>query len=151
MIQRIQSIWFFLAAITVLCLLFIPILTFFNESIGYVLFGTGIKEFRNGVETPSINTPLIISTILAGLLSFINIFNFKNRTLQKRIGIINILFILGLSFWLFNIANQIHGGLENAEINAGIFLPLASIIFNLLAIRSIGKDEKLIRSAERLR
>lgn len=152
MIQRIQSIWLLLASIIILCLLFVPILTIVNENTGYVLFGTGIKEFKNGVETASaINTPLLIITVLAGLLSLINIFNFRNRALQKRIAIINVAFILGLSFWLFHLAQQIPGGIEHAEINPGLFLPLGNIIFTLLAIRSIGKDEKLIRSAERLR
>jgi len=152
MIQRIQSIWLLLASIIILCLLVVPISTVVNENIGYVLYGTGIKEFKNGVETASaINTPLLVITVLAGLLSLVNIFNFKNRTLQKRIAIINIALILGLSFWLFNLAQQIPGGIEHAEINPGLFLPLGNIIFTLLAIRSIGKDEKLIRSAERLR
>ncbi len=152
MIQRIQSVWFFLAAIIILCLLVVPILTGINENIGHVLYGTGIKEFKNGVETASaINTPLIVIIVLAGLLGLVNIFNFKNRILQKRIAIINIALVLGLSFWLFNLAQQIPGDIKNAEINPGLFLPLGNIIFTLLAIRSIGKDEKLIRSAERLR
>ncbi|MNK25895.1 hypothetical protein D3C87_442250 [compost metagenome] len=151
MIQRIQSIWFLLAAITILCLLFAPVLTIVNENIGYVLCGMGIKEFANGIETNSINTPLLVSTVLAGLVNIINIFNFRNRTLQKRIASLNIILILGLSFWLSQLGKQLPGGIEKAEIGFGLFLPLLAIIFTLLAIRAIKSDEKLIRSADRLR
>lgn len=154
MIQRIQSIWLLLAAITILCLLFAPILTVVNENIGYVLYGTGIKEFRNGIETAPTNIPLLISTVLAGLISLINIFNFRNRKLQIRVASLNILLILGLSFWLSQLVRNIPVELEKAElteINLGLFLPLLAVIFTLLAIRGIKNDEKLIRSADRLR
>jgi hypothetical protein len=152
MIQRIQSIWLFLAAVIILCLLIAPIITVVNQNTAYVLYGSGVKEFKKGVEIAStINTPLFVSAILAGIISLVNIFNFRNRTLQKRIALINIAIIAGLSFWLFYLAKQIPGGIENAEFNAGLFLPIGNIIFTILAIRSIGKDEKLIRSAERLR
>lgn len=151
MIQRIQSIWFLLTAITILCLLFVPVFTVVDKKVGYVLYGTGLKEFVNGAETSTINIPLLISVVLAGLVSLINIFNFKNRTLQKRIASLNILLILGLSFWLSHLGKNMPGGLDNAEIGAGLFLPVVAIIFTLLAIRGIKNDERLIRSADRLR
>ncbi|RYG18665.1 MAG: DUF4293 family protein [Chitinophagaceae bacterium] len=151
MIQRIQSIWLLLAAITILCLLFAPVFTVVDKNIIYVLDGTGIKEFINGVNTPTMNIPLLISVVLAGLISLINIFNFRNRTLQKRIASLNILLILGLSFWLSHLGKNIPGGLGTAEIGVGLFLPVVAIIFTLLAVRGIKNDEKLIRSADRLR
>lgn len=151
MIQRIQSIWLLLAAITVLSLLFVPTLSVVHENIGYVLYGTGMKQYIDGIETATTNIPLLISTVLAGLISIVNIFNFRNRTLQKRIASLNILLILGLSFWLSNLGKNLPGGLEKTEINAGLFLPIVAIIFTLLAIRGIKQDEKLLKSADRLR
>lgn len=151
MIQRIQSIWLLLASITILCLLFVPVLTDKSSGGTYILYGSGIKFWDGDVIDQSANTPLFISTILAGLISLVNIFNFRNRTLQKRIASLNILLILGLSFWLSQLGKNLPGGLEKSEINLGLFLPLIAIIFTLLAIRGIKKDEKLIRSADRLR
>lgn len=151
MIQRIQSIWLLLAAIAILCLLFVPILIDKSSGGTYILYGSGIKFWDDDVSDQSANTPLFVSTILAGLISLINIFNFRKRKLQIRIASLNILLILGLSFWFSSLAKQLPGGIEKSDIGVGLFLPLAAIIFTLLAIRGIKKDEKLIRSADRLR
>jgi len=144
MIQRIQSIWLLLAAIAILCLLFVPVLISKDGESTYTLNGYGINN-------KSTNILLLVSTILAGLISLLNIFNFRNRRLQIRIASLNILLILGLSFWFSSLAKQLPGGIKNSDIGIGLFLPLAAIIFTLLAIRGIKKDEKLIRSADRLR
>jgi Domain of unknown function (DUF4293) len=151
MIQRIQSIWLLLAAITILCLLFVPVFTANSGETHYTLYGSGLKWRGSDVRDSSTNLPLAISTILAGLISLINIFNFRNRSLQKRIASLNIILILGLSFWLSQLGRQIPGGLEKATIGAGLFLPLIAIIFTLLAIKGIKSDDQLIRSADRLR
>ncbi len=145
MIQRIQSIWLLLAAITILCLLFVPVMSANSNGMHHVLNAFGVS---GNAET---NFPLLISVVLAGLISLINIFNFRNRPLQKRIASLNILLILGLSFWLSQLSKQLPGGLENATISAGLFLPLLAVIFTLLAVRGINNDERLIRSADRLR
>ncbi len=62
-----------------------------------------------------------------------------------------IVFIIGLSFWCSQYAKNIPGGLENADYNVGMFLPVIAILFCLMAIRGINNDEKLLRSADRLR
>ena len=151
MIQRVQSIWLLLAAVAILCLLFVPVLIDKSSGGTYILYGSGIKFWHNDVADQSANAPLFISTILAGLISVVNIFNFRNRKLQIRITSLNIILILGLSFWLSNLAKQLPGGIEKADIGVGLFLPLLAIIFLYLAIRGIKKDEKLIRSADRIR
>jgi hypothetical protein len=148
MIQRIQSIWLLLAAITILCLLVVPVMSASSNNVQFVLNAMGING-TNAVN--AVNYPLLISVILAGLISLVNIFNFRNRTLQKRVASLNILLILGLSFWLSQLGKQLPGGLENSSMGAGLFLPLLAVIFTLLAIRGIKNDEKLIRSADRLR
>ncbi len=144
MIQRIQSIWLLLAAIAILCLLFVPVLTHKSSESIFILNGYGINN------KPT-NVLLLVSTVLAGLISLLNIFNFRNRKLQIRVASLNILLILGLSFWLSQLAKQLPGGIESSDIGVGLFLPLIAIIFTLLAIRGIKNDDKLIRSADRLR
>lgn len=148
MIQRIQSIWLLLATITILCLLLVPTIGASTNSGYYILNGFGLQ--LEGAKEQSNNIPLLVSVILAGLISLINIFNFKNRKLQIRIASLNILLILALSFWLMQLVKGL-GELKVLDIEPGIFLPLVAIIFTLLAIRAIKNDEKLIRSADRLR
>ncbi len=148
MIQRIQSIWLLLAAITILCLLFIPIIGVGSNAGYYTLYGTGLKA--TGTDGSPTNIPLLISTLFAGLISLVNIFNFRNRKLQIRIALLNIVLILALSAWFFQIINGISGKTQ-IDLEPGVYLSLLAIIFTLLAIRGIKKDEKLIRSADRLR
>ena len=97
------------------------------------------------------STPLLISTIAVALISFINIFNFKNKTLQKRVIMVNIVLIIVLSFWCSQLAKESPCGLEKANYNVGMFLPVIAILFCSLAIKGINNDDKLIRSADRLR
>jgi len=148
MIQRIQSIWLLLAAVTILCLLVVPVIGAGSSSEYYVLYGSGLK--KTGAGDSATNIPLLISTVFAGLISLVNIFNFRNRKLQVRIAMLNVILILALSLWFSQIVRSV-SGLTQIDLEPGIFLPLVAIIFTLLAIRGIKKDEKLIRSADRLR
>lgn len=148
MIQRIQSIWLLLAAFTILCLVFVPSLGAAASGGYYTLFASGLK--LEGVANQATNYPLLISTVLAGLISLVNIFNFRNRKLQVRIASFNIVLILALSFWMAQLVRGLDG-LTTLDIELGLYLPIVSIIFTFLAIRGIKKDEKLIRSADRLR
>jgi hypothetical protein len=148
MIQRIQSIWLLLASLTILCLLFIPLVS----SNDYYILVSGLYQ-KVGADCKKIEgyLPLLITTIAVAVISFVNIFNFKNRTTQKRIILVNIVFIIGLAFWCSVYAKKLPGGLENGSYGVGIFLPVIAILFCLMAKRGIDNDEKLIRSADRLR
>lgn len=152
MIQRIQTIWLLLATLTICCLLFLPMVTLTVGNIEYLMITSGIYQKVGNVTTlVKGSTPLLVSTIAVALISFINIFNFKNRTMQKRIIMVNIILIIGLSFWCSQLAKEIPGGLEKANYNTGMFLPVIAILFCILAMRGISNDEKLLKSADRLR
>jgi ABC-type multidrug transport system permease subunit len=152
MIQRIQTIWLLLATLTICCLLFLPMAALTIENKEYFVVSSGVYQKIGDVTTLLKGaTPLLISTIVVALISFINIFNFKNRTMQKRIIMVNIILIMGLSFWCSQLAKEIPGGLEKANYSAGMFLPVVAILFCILAMRGIANDEKLLKSADRLR
>ena len=152
MIQRIQSIWLFLAALSMSCLLFIPMVTSTIAGVEYYVIASGLYQ-KLGVVTTKVadSMPLLISTIAIAVLCFVNIFNFKKRTTQKKIAMVTAVLIIGLSFWCSQQAKKIPGGLEDANYNVGMFLPVAAIAFCALAVRGINNDEKLLKSADRLR
>jgi hypothetical protein len=152
MIQRIQTIWLLLATITISCLLFIPTVATTDGLGTYQLFATGLYQ-KIGDQSKQLEayTPLLISVIAVALMAFINIFNFRKRAIQKRIIMVNIILIIGLSFWCSRYAQHIPGGLETADYKVGMFLPVIAIFFCILAIRGINNDEKLLKSADRLR
>ncbi len=152
MIQRIQTIWLFLAGLTVLSLLFFPMVSSIDGNTSYKVTASGLFSNVDGVSQ-KLETflPLIAGTVIVAIFCFANIFNFRKRFLQKRGIFIAIVLMLGLSFACSRYANQIPGGLDNAEFGPGVFMPMLAMMFAGLAIRGINKDEKLIQSAERLR
>ena len=162
MIQRIQSIWLFLAVITLVCLFFLPLLTKTVEGGEYGIYTSGVHheikgEAGSGYSLSSVTSvgwisilPVVLNMV-AALLSLITVFLFRNRTLQKRlIGLTIFMIILMTGCSALNI-ELLPGGFAGASVKVGTFLPLLAIIFGLLALRGIRKDEQLLRSADRLR
>ncbi|MBB5636072.1 FlaA1/EpsC-like NDP-sugar epimerase [Pedobacter cryoconitis] len=152
MIQRVQSIWLFLASAALFLLLILPILTVQGNTGDLSFQISGIYQKVNNISQKTASfTALFGGTILTALICLANIFNFKNRTLQKRIVLLTLILILVLIGWTASYALNTPNLLQSSTIGTGAFLPLLSIIFCLLAIRGINQDDKLIRSADRLR
>ena len=143
MIQRIQSIFLALGA---LCT--------------FGLFGADAAETATAVPNSEIfddarfnvfDSPLLIGGVVAaGLLLLVAIFLFRNRRLQTvlaRVALIITLAYLAFGGVLYSGAV----GAAQASAAFGIALPVLAIIFAVLSARYIQKDEKLVRSADRLR
>ena len=146
MIQRIQTIFLFLAAVASLALWALPF-----ASTSEALPNTAI--FSDRLFTIQDNIGLMVLFSLAGVLALGAIFLFNNRSTQMRMAIIafitNLLgAILGVIFFMQNSAD-----VGNTAINdgLGLYLPIITLICTLLAYRYIGKDEKLVQSSNRLR
>ncbi|MCD0488050.1 DUF4293 domain-containing protein [Pedobacter sp. MC2016-14] len=155
MIQRVQSIWLLLTSLTLVCLLFLPLITK-NESGGELtMYTCGLYQTTQLAPAQSVKVaaylPLLVFHIFLAVLAFGNIFMFKNRVLQKRIAVITVILLTVLNFWVFKSAQGMPGGLENTTAGAGAFMPIVAIIWCFLAVRGIRNDERLIRSADRLR
>ena len=77
MIQRIQSIWLLLAAITIFLLLAIPAISSVSGNKEFWIQATGLYQQENGVTTKlETFTPLLISVIAVGVMAIAVIFNF---------------------------------------------------------------------------
>ncbi len=119
------------------------------------LSALGVEEqFQYGAEWPNtILLPVVLGLI--SFLAFVTIFLYKRRMVQVRLIRFNLLLnivYLGLIFFYY--VPELEAITQtNADYisEPGIYLPIASVIFLILANRFIMKDEKLIRSADRLR
>ncbi|WP_448104781.1 DUF4293 domain-containing protein [Pedobacter panaciterrae] len=154
MIQRVQSIWLLLAALTLICLFFIPLITKSVNNTEYLLYLDGHQQSTKGVNDASTAvTPLgaMIINGVAVLVCLICIFQFKNRAMQKRLIMINIVLIVVTAILSALNASLLPGGINGSSIHFGSSLFVLAIIFCLLSIRGIRKDEQLLRSADRLR
>lgn len=136
MLQRIQTIYLFLAALASAGLIFV--------------FSIGENNAGEAVFAQDIL--LVFGLFLASAaLSLVTIFLFKNRKLQFVLGRLNIilnLILLGLFvYWSLNIS----GESNISEKGIGMLIPIISIVFLVLANKAIKKDEDLVKSVDRLR
>lgn len=145
MIQRVQSIWLLLAALCAAALFMVDI---FRADAAVP--GMAAYHIRVNDHFPS----MLIALVLVAL-PFIAIFMFKNRKQQRLMAVLTIVLTIAfLALSLMRVTN-----LEAKTIPAitggtywiGAVLPVVSLIFLILAIRGINKDEKLVRAADRLR
>ncbi|OAV44273.1 DUF4293 domain-containing protein [Lewinella sp. 4G2] len=143
MLQRIQSVFLFLGAGSVFGLFAadaadtaapVPESTLFADA-QFTLF----------------DDPVLLGVFgLAGLLLLVTIFLFNNRKLQMNLTLAGIVLVLiGAAYGAFRFFSDVAAG--NATPDFGLVLPLLAIVFAWLARTNINKDEKLVRSADRLR
>ena len=93
---------------------------------------------------------ILITCIVAG----VEIFKYTNRPNQLKLGKINsllIMVVLGILFYLVYTQEDIILPNQNGDYQAGIILPIVALMLNFLAGRFINKDEKLVRSVDRIR
>lgn len=155
MIQRLQSVWLFLASLSIFALFLFPLVHgVYIDLIPKTIKVTGIYEDVAGqmIRTTSF-LALTIVTIIMGLLPIIILFRYKNRNQQMALCYSYIFVLFGFSFWLSKtVQDQIGtGNIKTDNFGIGVLLSTVSIVFVLLAVRGIKNDEKLIKSADRLR
>lgn len=155
MLQRIQSIYLLFAALVIFALFLFPVAhNVYLNGIPSTIKVTGIYQDVNGAQHQTTAfTALAIVTAIVGLIPLALIFQFKNRKQQINLCYAAILIIIGYSFWLSQAVKSATGGFEMTTSNfgIGIFLSSLSIVLMILAVKSIQKDEKLVKSADRLR
>ncbi len=143
MIQRIQSIFLLLAAAGFGSLFFVPIAKS-NKGFGEI--------YANQALDVQDHIGLIGLTAGGAILALISIFLFNNRKLQvamSSFAAILVLPLIGLSYFLFS--GNATDSMATTSLSAGFFLPIASFVMCLLAVSFIRKDEKLVKSMDRLR
>lgn len=141
MIQRIQSLWLLLAGAAGLLIYKMPLWK------GIMQDGT-LKVFLGSEKLL-----LFIIIIATSALAFTTIFLFKNRKLQKSLCLLGLLLSI-----IIVILEFVH--VEDLKVNTdfkenmwqiGAVLPVLMIILFILAYSGVRKDEKLVKSLERLR
>ncbi|WP_207428222.1 DUF4293 domain-containing protein [Pedobacter sp. SYSU D00535] len=155
MIQRIQTVWLFLASLIIFGLFLFPFLQILNASgTPKAIKVTGVYENIGGqvVQTQGF-TALTITTVILGLIPLAAIAMYRERKRQIAICYIAIVAIIGFSFWMVQTAKSVIGDmqLEFQNYGIGVILPSLAILFVILALRGIRHDERLIKSADRLR
>jgi hypothetical protein len=155
MIQRVQSIYLFLASMALFALYAVTIANnVYVDGKPTSIKATGLFQDVNGVQT-NVHplTALTIVTAIVAILPLIVIFLYRNRKQQINFCYGVLLVIIGHSFWLAQSVKKVVGGvmLKASNFGIGLFLAPIAILLVLLAIKAIKRDEALVKSADRLR
>lgn len=144
MIQRLQSIFLFLSSGFFIGEFF----SSFARS-GVAVAGIFEDQLYNLYDNPM----LIVLASLGGLLSLLTIFLYNNRKLQLKLSYAVITCAILLPLIAVLIFKNQSSGLDEVAVDEqiGLYLPIGSILFAALSIRFIAKDEKLVKSMDRLR
>jgi membrane protease YdiL (CAAX protease family) len=130
MIQRIQSVFFLLSALTsILIIFYFPVLS--NEGVSLFLFDRFVY--------------LRLLLLSSSLLAIFAIFQYKNRSRQRLISslsrlMITFFYIITLVFYK-----------EDFDFEIGLFLCIIPFILLFIASYFVKKDEKLIKDSDRIR
>lgn len=155
MIQRIQTLYLFAIVILSCITFFLPVADLIQATTGihYLIDYKGIYLVNASGNT--FNSSVWGLTAIAAIIpifALYTIFSFKNRLKQIRLCVLNMLFML-----LYYVILITYVWLASQRLNVDWHLrfvtvfPLINLIFNYLAIGGIGKDEKLVKSLDRLR
>lgn len=141
MIQRIQTLWFALAAGAGIATTQLP------------LFSTTLT---NGSPRELLATEsLLLFAILIGLalMALFCIFLYKNRPLQFKLGVLGVVIsIITVALEVYFIEQfKIDNPITKGTYQWGGLFPILMIIFFFLAAKGVYKDEKLVKSLDRLR
>jgi hypothetical protein len=138
MIQRQQTLWLILAVITSLLSFMFP-------------FVTGKLTVNNVTEEKTVTAGsdfiLLALTGLVLIIAAFTIFLYKNRKQQMMLCIAGIILTIGvIILYIMEVNKLTTGTLALASV-----LPFLTLIGFFLAWRNIRKDEKLIKSLDKLR
>ncbi|MFV5697923.1 DUF4293 domain-containing protein [Flavobacterium sp. ZT3R17] len=137
MIQRIQTIYLFLAfVVTGILPFFIPLWTMNNGS-DFLFMQDQVYVILFGLSTT---------------LTLLSIVSYKKRQNQFVIGRLNIILnLILLGLFVYRSLNLSGETLAVSEKGIGMFLPVVAIVLLVLANKAIKKDEDLVKSVDRLR
>ena len=131
--QRVQTLYFFLAAALSAVLLF-----------GDFARVPGSEDALKYTEY----LPYAILAGIAALATLIAAFGWKNRSLQIRLGGGSAVVLLALQVWLvagyFKLPQEF-------VVRWTAVLPFVALVLDILAMRGVYADELLVRSSSRLR
>lgn len=164
MIQRIQSLFLLGVALCMGLMLAFPLWEKDNDShtkkmaldVYHLRTYVGAPTETGAWKEENVQPVYYIAgtAVLAALLALYSVFSYKNRGLQIKLGAFNALIIMitvVLAVYIIYTGEKVLGKGDHGEFHPGFYLPLGALIFNSLANRFIRKDEKLVRSIDRIR
>ncbi len=157
MFQRIQTLFLAVVSVAMLVVISMPIWDKFSTDNTQSAHLTALKLTHQQGITANI-TPVWYIALLAGISAAIaafTIFQYKNRTQQAVLCAINSILMTVLTglvmYFAVGQARNLFDPAEMGQFSIGFYGLITAIVANFLANRFIRKDEKFVRSQERMR
>ena len=131
MIQRIQSIYLLVAAI----------------SMSLISFKVTVYTLNETLFMAQDDTKMFILTIIGAIFSLLGLFMFKNRKFQMKLIRLTVLIQMIIGVRIFMLFNKFEVVLNNSFL----FLMAFTLIALIMAYRGVKKDDDLVRSVDRIR
>lgn len=153
MIQRVQTIYLFLAVVFSTLSLFLPQIGFTDAKGIEVATATGLGITSTLSElTGRHPIVLLCATALSIITPLIAIFLFKKRKRQMSFCTFSVeLNLLALILYAINAYNICEIGSLSPTLKVGIVCPILAIIAALMARKGIKRDDDMVRSEYRIR
>lgn len=149
MIQRKQTLFILVAVLCGIVCLCLPIARWIPESMGddTVVYNLFVKNGEGDVSYSVAG--LFFLQLISLPIGIFAIFKYTQRKLQMNLCMLNLCLLL-VWYLLFALAVNKNGGV-GFQPKLAACLPMIEVILYFLARKSIWADEKLIRSADRIR
>ena len=144
MLQRIQTLYLLISSILSGGIVFI--ISFWINNSGKEIYLIDLLD-----ETNWMLISLPIAFVISSVMSLTSIFLYKNRKKQivlNRFNIVVNFYLLGIIVYQLLI---ISGESKISEKGIGLFIPVLVVVLLALANKAILKDDKLVKSVDRLR
>lgn len=154
MIQRIQTLYLLAAAALIGSMLLLPLARFKTVTETFTLHAFGIEDAAGAAVQPTAYLGVLLS--IAFVLIVVDIFCYKRRMLQLRLGAAAVVLVLGGGIMLglhYFLCLKFFAGLSiiGQQFCYPILFPLLALFLLWMAIRAIFRDEILVRSLDRIR
>jgi len=146
MIQRRQTLWLLLATIAAVLSFMFPFVTG-KEAIKNMQADKVIDAASDFFLLILTGGSIILSTVTIFLLSTVTIFLFKDRKMQIRLCLLGLLLSIVIIVRYIMLMNK----LTNTTLALYAILPFVFLASYFFAFRDIRKDEKLVKSLDKLR
>ena len=157
MIQRIQSLYLFMAIVLMVLSFFLPVWAWTDSSdvlTSYLLYNYGISSTQPGYSAPLLYPALLsFFAALSVLLYGWAFFSFKNLSKAVKLvtfallSTVGYLACLGFIVYDMGFTQQLSGNIPQL----GTIFPAIAFVQGVMALRAIRRDQALLRSAGRLR
>lgn len=152
MVQRIQSVYLLLIAGLMLAMLFVPLSSFTGVDGRLFLFKILSITDQQTLQILIATWPVVIPVAAVIINSLFTIFLYKNRKLQVKLAGANMpLVLVFYCAFIYYAWDFMKSYPSTIQIGFALALPIVALIVNMLAVRAINKDEKLIKSLDRIR